>query len=507
MPDTETAFQRFRQRMGVLRDLAQAAALLSWDQNTYMPDGAHEARGQQLATLEALAHERMTDPDLGGLIEELEGAGLPEDSAEAAMVRQARIEFDRATKLPADLVEALTRHTARARAVWARARHDDDFAAFAPELERMLELKRRQADALGYQDHPYDALHDVFEPGSTAARVKAVFEPLRDATVELVRAIGESQVEVDDAPLRQAFDEALQERFALDTVRAFGYDLEHGRLDRTVHPFATSFSKYDVRITTRYQRSFLNTALFGTLHEAGHGMYEQGIADAYYRTPLEEAVSLGVHESQSRLWENLVGRGLPFWQGAYGRLQRTFPGQLGSVDLQAFYRAINRVHPSLVRVEADEVTYNLHIMIRFELELALLDGSLAVADLPAAWNERYRLYLGVTPPNDALGVLQDVHWSVGLLGYFPTYALGNLMSVQLFEAARAANPDLDDDLRAGRFGPLLGWLRENVHAHGSRYHPDALLQRATGSALDAAPYLRYLERKYGAIYRLGSATA
>ncbi len=503
MTDNEQLLRGLLDRTAVISDLSQAHAVLSWDENTYMPPGAAEARGQQMATLEALAHERLTDPALGELVEALEAAGLPDDSVEAATVRQARRDVDRATKLPVELVEALGKHAARARAVWARARQEQDFATFAPELERMVELKRQEAEALGYDDHPYDALHDLHEPGSTAARLRAVFDPLRRETVELVRAISESGHAIDDGVLRQAYDEADQERFALDTVTAFGYDLEHGRLDRTLHPFAMALGMHDVRITTRYQGHYLNAALFGTMHEAGHALYEQGISSDYYRTPLEGTVGLGVHESQSRLWENLVGRSRAFWEGAFPRLQRTFPGQLRAVPLDDFYAAINRVEPSFIRVEADEVTYNLHVMLRFELEMGLIGGDLAVRDLPAAWNDFMTDALGITPPNDALGVLQDVHWSIGLFGYFPTYTLGNLMSVQLFEAAIAAHPDLPSEIRGGRFATLLGWLRENVHRHGARYLPADLLKRATGSDLDAAPYLAYLRRKYAALYRLG----
>jgi len=503
MTDTDKLLRDLLERAAVISDLSQAHAVLSWDENTYMPPGAAEARGQQMATLESVTHLRLTDPALGELVEALEGAGLPEGSVEAAMVHQARREVDRATKLPVELVEALGKHVSRSRAVWARARQEQNFATFAPELERMVELKRQEAEALGYDEHPYDALHDLYEPGSTAARLRALFEPLRRETVELVRAIGDAGREIDDSVLRQAYDEADQERFALDTVTAFGYDLEHGRLDRTVHPFAMALGMHDVRITTRYQGHFLNTALFGTMHEAGHALYEQGIASAYYRTPLEGTVSLGVHESQSRMWENLVGRNRAFWEGAFPRLQRTFPRQLRGVPLDDFYAAINRVEPSFIRVEADEVTYNLHVMLRFELELGLMGGDLAVRDLPAAWNDAMADMLGLTPPNDALGVLQDVHWSIGLFGYFPTYALGNLMSVQLFDAATAAHPELPREIRAGRFANLLGWLRENVHRHGARYLPDELLKRATGAELDAAPYLGYLRRKYGALYGLG----
>lgn len=503
MPDERTLLQNLRDREGTIRDLRQAQALLAWDQNTYMPEGAAEARAQQIATLAGLAHGFQADPEFGALVEELEAVAFPADSIEAAMVRQARREFNIATRLPDELVRDLSRHAVRAQQIWARAREARDFAPFAPALEHMVDLKRKQADALGYQDHPYDALHDAYEPGSTAARVRSVFEPLRQATTSLVRRIQASGVQHDDAVLRQAFDETEQEAYALEVVTSFGYDLQHGRLDRTVHPFATAFSKYDVRITTRYQPDHLSPALFGTFHESGHGMYEQGIADEHYRTFLEVPASLGIHESQSRLWENLIGRSRSFWQGAYPGLQRRFASQLKQQGVETFYGAINRVEPSYIRVEADEVTYNLHIMLRFELELALIDGSLAVRDLPEAFDALMQEYLGITPPDAALGVLQDVHWATGLFGYFPTYALGNLMSVQLFEAAKSAISGLEDDVRAGDFGRLLGWLRDNVHVHGSRYLPDELLRRATGSDLDAGPYLRYLEAKFGDLYHLG----
>ena len=496
------ALREVRARFAIIADLSQAADLLSWDQNTYMPSGAAEARGQQLATLKGVVHARLADARLGELLDQLERAGLPEDSVDAALVRQARRKVARARKLPEAFVEALTRQASRARQVWAEARAQNAYRLFAPELERLLELKRREADYLGFEAHPYDALHDEFEPGSSASSLRAVFGPLRERAVAMLAAIREQAAPADDV-LRQVFDEGKQEQFGLEVVRGFGYDLQHGRLDRALHPFAQALSKYDVRITTRYKLRYLNTALFGCMHEAGHALYEQGIHDAFQRTPLGETISLGVHESQSRLWENLVGRSYAFWQGSYPRLQELFPAQLGEVPLDEFYAAINRVEPSLIRVEADEVSYNLHVMIRFELELALLEGTLAVAELPEAWNAKYQAYLGLVPPTDSEGCLQDIHWSVGLFGYFPTYTLGNVMSVQLFEAARAALPGLEDELRRGEFGALLGWLREHVHRHGSRYLPDELLRRATGSPLEAGPYLRYLQRKFGALYDLG----
>lgn len=487
-----------KNHFAVVDDIGNAASLLGWDQNTKMPAGANTARGQMMATLGVLSHERMTDKRVGKWLKELEKAKL--SPVESAMVRQTRRTYDRATKIPADFVETWAKQRSKAQAVWIEARQKNDFKLFAPELKKVFDLTRQYADYIGYKDHPYDALHDMYEVGSTSANVKKVFEPLRNETVKLVQAIQGGKKQNSDKVLHQAYDEGLQETFAVDVVKTFGYDFHHGRLDRTVHPFAQGISKYDVRITTRYSPNFVSMALFGTMHEAGHAMYEQGIADKYHRTPLGHSISLGIHESQSRMWENLVGRSKPFWTWAYPRLQETFPKQLKKVALETFYAAINKVSPSFIRVEADEVTYNLHVMVRFELELALLEGSLKIKDLPEAWNAKYQEYLGITPPDDAQGCLQDVHWSFGLVGYFPTYTLGNIMSVQLFEAAKKAHPSIEKDMTEGKFDKLFDWLRQNVHEHGSRYLPQDLLKRATGSTLDSAPYIAYLNNKFRSLY-------
>ena len=495
----QTTLEHLKAQLALTADLTQAQALLSWDQNVYLPPGAAAARGQQMASLGRLIHERATDSQLGEWLTTLADVGAGADTPDAALVRVARRNFDKATKLPGPFVEDFTQARSASQAAWVGARAASDFSQFAPHLEKMVDFNLRQAEYLGFDTHPYDALHDLYEPGSTTERLRTVFAELRGALVPLLRELAD---QASDAPLHQAFPEADQEAFATHVIRAFGYDFEHGRLDRTVHPFATSFSKYDVRITTRYNANFLSQALFGTLHEAGHALYEQGISSAYDRSPLGTAVSLGIHESQSRLWENLVGRSQGFWHWAYPKLQATFPAQLGGVSQGEFYRAINRVSPSLIRVEADEVTYNLHIMVRFELELALLEGTLKASDLPDAWNAKYQEYLGITPPDDAQGCLQDIHWSIGMFGYFPTYTLGNLASVQLFDAVKAAQPDLEGDIQRGQFGNLLGWLREHIHQHGSRYEPAELLRRATGRELEAAPYIRYLKDKFGALYGL-----
>jgi carboxypeptidase Taq len=489
-----------RQRFALLADLGQAAGLLAWDRHTYLPAAAGASRGRQSAALDAVSHEKLSDPAVGELLARLEDAEL--SPVDARLVQLGRRRHDRAVALPASLVQELADARSQAQDAWLDARKHKEFARFAPHLQRMFELSRRQAERLGYAEHPYDALHDEYEIGSTVARVRGLFDELRPALVHLAGSLAAAGEVQSDAALHGEFDPKRQEEFVIGEVRRFGFDFERGRLDPTVHPFAEAMGRTDVRITTRYRRDFLASSVFATFHEAGHGLYEQGVNEEFDRSPLGDAISLGVHESQSRMWENLVGRSLPFWRGAYPRLQATFPEALGKVGLDEFYRAVNCVKPSFIRVEADEVTYNLHVIARFELELAMLEGSLPAAELPEAWNASYRDLLGITPPDDLLGCLQDVHWSLGLIGYFPTYTLGNLMSVQLFEAARKAIPDLERRMEAGDHGALLGWLRENVHLQGSLHQPDELLRRATGSALDAAPYLRYLSSKFSGLTRL-----
>lgn len=497
---SSSALETLQRHMGVLTDLEHIASLLEWDQQTHMPAGAAEARAGQLASLRRLVHERLTDERLGQWLDETQRQQHDEDTE--VMLQLTRRHYEREQKIPADFLEEYIRLCSQAQHIWARARQNDAFADFAPTLERIVDMSRRRADYLGYDDHPYDALHDLYERGSTVARLNRVFDELRQDIVPLIVNISSHGRDISDALLQQHYDENQQEAFALEAVRRFGYSFEHGRLDRTVHPFAISMSKYDVRITTRYDPQNLAMALFGTMHEAGHGMYEQGIADRYQRSILAESASLGVHESQSRLWENIIGRSYSYWQYAYPALQTRFPEQLSAVPLDLFYAAINKVSPSFIRVEADEVTYNVHIMIRYELELALIEGSLKVRDLPEAWNSKYQQYLGITPPNDRLGCLQDVHWAAGLIGYFPTYSLGNIMSMQLFEAAVARHPSIEEDMQQGDFALLLTWLRDNIHQHGCKYTPEALLQRATGQALQAKPYLRYLKNKFGNLYRV-----
>jgi carboxypeptidase Taq len=464
-----------------------------------MPEGGVEGRAEQLATLSRLAHEMLVSRETAELLAALED---PDPGSEAfAFVRLARREYERAAKLPNRLVEELARVTALAQPAWARARARSDWASFEPYLQKIVPLQRETVECLGYEDHLYDALLDLYEPGAKKARLQEIFGELKAELVPLIREISALSDGDRSRPLYGRFDEKKQEEFARQVVSDFGYDWKRGRLDRVVHPFCISLAgPGDVRITTRFDPGWLSPALFATLHEAGHAIYEQGIDTAYSRTPLSGGTSMGVHESQSRLWENLVGRSRKFWSFYYPRLREVFPQALGDTDLETFYCAINEVKPSEIRVEADELTYNLHILLRFELEISLLEDELAVSELPAVWNAKMEEYLGVTPEDEANGVLQDVHWAAGLFGYFPTYTIGNVLAAQFFEAALKAHPDIPEEMGDGEFGTLRRWLWENIHRHGSRYDPDELIERATGRPLETAPYLRYLKKKFGELY-------
>ncbi len=491
--------QQLLERLATIGDVRSAASVLAWDRQTYMPAGGVEGRARQLATLARLAHEMLVSNETRRLLEAA-GHGEP-GSEEAALLRLSRREHGRAARLPARLVEETTRATALAEPAWMRAREVPDWALFAPHLEKVLALKKEQAEHLGGGEHAYDAMLDLYAPGSTTAGLRRMFDELKAGILPLVRGIRGGPDEDREAPLRGEFDEERQEEFGREVISRFGYDWSRGRQDRAVHPFCINFGgPDDVRITTRVDRNLVQIALFAFCHEAGHGLYEQGVNPAYSRTPLTGGVSMGVHESQSRLWENLVARSRPFWSHFYPRLRSVFPDALNGTGAEGFYRAVNAVRPSPIRTEADELTYNLHVLLRFELEVDLFEGDLSAADLPEAWNAKTREYLGFTPETDAVGVLQDTHWALGLFGYFPTYATGNVLSVQLFEAAVRDRPQIPDEMGRGEFGALLGWLRENIHRHGSRYEPDELIERATGRPCDTAPYLRYLKTKFGELY-------
>lgn len=492
------------ERLKDIKNLNSAGAVLGWDQQTQMPPGGASARAAQLATLARISHEMFTSDETARLLEdaaaELNGADY--DSDEASMVRVIREDYEQDARLPAALVAELASLTTLAHEVWAHARATNDFRHFQPSLERIVELTLEVADKLGYRDHPYDALAGQYERGITMAQIKHIFDEHKPALVRLIADVNAVSDRVSDAVLHQDFEIEKQRRFAIDTVTAYGFDFTRGRQDVAVHPFETAFSRDDVRITTRFHQDFLNPALFGMMHEAGHGMYEQGVGANLEGTPLARGTSLAVHESQSRMWENIVGRSKAFWSWALPQLQAVFPEQLGSVDLDTFYRAINKVEKSFIRVEADEATYNLHIMLRFELETELVTGKLKVSDLPEEWNDRFESFFGIAPPNDRLGVLQDIHWSGGMIGYFPTYALGNLLSVQYYNQAVKERPSIPDDIASGRFDTLRTWLNEKIHVHGRKFTSDELTRRITGESIQSRDYLAYLQNKLGEVYGL-----
>ncbi|MGD9092263.1 MAG: carboxypeptidase M32 [Anaerolineales bacterium] len=499
----ENQLNQLKTILAEISDLNHVAALLGWDQQTYMPSGGYTDRGNQLATISRLAHSKFTSDEVGHLLEELQPSveQADPDSDEARLVKVTRREFDKLTEVPPEMVVEFAQLTTTANQVWETARVENDFPAFQPFLEKIVDWRQRYANLFAPFDHIYDPLLDDFEPGMKTADVKEIFNTLRPQQVSLIQAISE-RPQVDDTFLHQPYDEGKQWDFGIEVATKFGYDWDRGRQDKSVHPFTTSFGIDDVRITTRFLPNYVSSAIFSTMHEAGHGLYELGIDHTLARTPLASGASLAIHESQSRMWENLVGRSRPFWEHFYPRLKDYFPSQLGNIDLQAFYKGINKVEPSLIRVEADEATYNLHIMLRLELEIALMEGSLAVKDLPEAWISRMEEYLGITPPDDTNGVLQDVHWSIGMIGYFPTYALGNLVSVQLWEQINNDISNLDEKMRKGEFAPLLEWLRENIHRHGAKFEPQEMVQRITGTRIDPAPYMNYLQTKFSDIYSL-----
>jgi len=498
-----SALDTLNERIREVADLRHAADLLEWDERVYMPAGGATTHGEMQATLRRLAHEKFTGADVGDLLgrarDEL-GSADP-DGRDARLLAVTARDYRKATQVPAAYVAEHAQVVSAAQHAWGDARQASDFAAFRPHLEKVIALKRQYVTFFPGGAHPYDALLDDYEPGMTTADVKAVFDVVRPRQIALLKVIA-GRPQVDDALLRQPFPESGLLQFSVDVASAFGFDWTRGRQDKSTHPFATAIGCDDVRITTRFMDRYPFSLLFGTLHETGHALYEQGVARTHHRTQLEGGASLGVHESQSRLWENLVGRSRPFWEHFYPVLQARVPEQLRGVTVDRFYQAINKVEPSLIRVEADEATYNMHVMMRVELEIALVEGRLDVADLPAAWNRLMEEYLGVRPADDATGVLQDIHWSAGLLGYFATYTLGNLISAQLWERFAAAHPTCDADIRRGDFSALLSWLRTEVHQHGRMFEPQELVRRATGAPVDPAPYLRYLEQKFGEIYSL-----
>ncbi|MBL8065037.1 MAG: carboxypeptidase M32 [Chthonomonadaceae bacterium] len=490
--------QNLKTRLAEINAINMANALMDWDHQCFMPHGAAEARAQHQGILSRLAHEMFTSDETQRLVQDSVSECANED--DSAMLRVVKREIDQATKIPAELVEKKMRLSALGHETWVRARQTNDFNLFAPVLEDMFGIAREEAGHLGYTDHVYDALTDLYEEGATKAGWDSMFSMIKLPLVELVRRIKESGEQPDDSIFYGQWEDTAQAGFTEMLAKDVGFDFDRGRQDTAAHPFCTNFSVNDVRLTTRF-KPYLASAIFGTLHEAGHGMYEQGSPGEWDMSPLAGGVSLGIHESQSRTWENIVGRSRAFWQRYLPKLKAAFPS-FPDVPLDQFYKAINKVEPSLIRVEADEVTYNLHIMVRYEVECALLTGAIAVKDLPDFWNSKYEEYLGITPPNDAEGCLQDVHWSAGSIGYFPTYSMGNILSYQLWEKLCKDLGDVDALMSAGNFTPILEWLQSKVYRHGKKYPPAELMTRVTGRALDARPYVDGITKKYEALYSL-----
>lgn len=482
--------------------LTSIQGLLDWDEQTYLPPAAGAYRAEQLAYLAGKTHQRATDPALGEMLDELVDSDLASDvhSESGAVIQHLKKNYDKKTKLPQSLVEELTRTSSLGQQAWQAARKADDFKIFEPLFTKTVELKQQEAEAIGYEDNIYDALLDDYEPGESTTNVASVLAGLRDQLVPLVQKIADSDRMPKVEILRQTYPVDQQEAFGKQAAGAIGFDFQTGRLDVTAHPFCGGAGPNDVRLTTRYDADDFVSGFFSILHEAGHGIYEQGLPSEHFGLPTGEAVSLGIHESQSRMWENIVGRSRAFWEHFLPHAKKAFPEPLKGVDLDTFFFAVNDSRPSLIRVESDEATYNLHILIRFELEQALLTGDLKPADAPAAWDEKYQQYLGIQAPSAANGILQDVHWSAGLFGYFPTYSLGNLYASQLFEQADADLGGLNAQFSQGDFAPLLGWLRENIHQHGQRYTAAELVEKVSGKPLSHDALMRHLNGKYGELY-------
>ena len=484
--------------IGRLRAIEQ---LLDWDQETQMPRGGVQPRAESAALIAGLAHERLIGDELRSLLDT--ASAEEEDFAAQTNLREMRRAVQRNVNIPIALVKEIAQTSIMAKDAWASARRTSDFDEFAPFLARLVNLKKQVAECIGYDTEPYDALMDEFEPGARAADIERLFASLRESTVGLLERIRNASKRPDTSILARKYPIDRQVRLSRAMAETLGFDFSAGRADVSVHPFCTTIGGCgDVRITTRYDEQFLSGALFGTLHETGHALYEQGLLREHTFTPMGEAVSLGIHESQSRMWENMVGRGQPFWSFHWDGLKTLFPESLGDLSVEEFYGAINAVEPSFIRVEADELTYNLHIILRFEIERALFNGSLEVQDVPAVWNEKMTTSLGIAPRSDAEGCLQDIHWSLGAFGYFATYALGNLYAAQLFAQARRDIPDLYDRIAANDQKPLLRWLRQNIHQHGRRFRADELIERVTGAPLSIEPFVGYVTEKYSEVYGL-----
>jgi carboxypeptidase Taq len=503
---SEAKYKELRGRLAEIADLGKTISLLGWDQQVMMPPGGAAVRAEQLGTVGRIAHQKFIDPAVGSLIDDLRGWAEQHeyDSTEASLVRVAAKDWEKASKVSPDLRAEMSRSAALANPVWVEARKTNDFKSFLPVLRKNLDLRKRYIECFEVDDEPYDIVLDDYERGMRTKEVRRIFDYLKEHQAPLVKEVaarGESETRVHNFAIEP------QKVFELEVLREFGFTEDAWRLDPTVHPFASGTGVTDIRITTRYFTEHLG-GLFGTMHEFGHGLYENQVDPSLERTPLARGVSLGMHESQSRMWENLVGRSQPFWRRFFPRLQELQPDALAGYDVERWYREVNTVEPTLIRVEADETTYNLHIILRFELEQAMLADEFPLEQLPEEWNRRIWDYLGIEVPNDTEGVLQDVHWSGGSIGYFPTYALGNLISAQIWEKITAEVPGLEEGFEQGEFGPLRDWLRENLHRHGRKFSPRETLELVSGSPeIDPAPYVRYLREKLAPIYGIAATGA
>ncbi|WP_134669631.1 carboxypeptidase M32 [Halorussus marinus] len=498
--EASETYTEFIEKVQRLSNVGQAAGVLAWDQEVMMPEGGTPARSKQRSTLSSLSHELLTSEEMADLLDELEAESLAPERE--AVVREIRRKHDRAAKVPQELVEEISEVSSEAMPVWQEAREDDDFEAFAPTLEKLVELKREYAEHIDPDRDPYEVLFEEYEPYLGVETAEEVLQRLRDELVPLVEAVRESDADLATDTFEGEFDTDVQEELTRDVLDTLGYDWDHGRLDTAPHPFSTG-NQFDARVTTRFNEEDPLGALMSTIHEFGHATYTLGLPREAYGTPLGESRDMTVHESQSRLWENHVGRSAAFWERFLPKVQDRFPDRLGDASVEDVYEAANEVYEdNLIRVEADELTYHMHIVVRFEIERDLVRGDLDVEDVPEVWNDKYEEYLGVRPDSDAEGCLQDIHWSHGDFGYFPTYSLGSVLAAQLYDSAADDIDGLDEKIAAGEFEPLHDWLTENVHRHGSRYTTDDLVRQATGEGYTADYFLDYVKSKYGALYEL-----
>ena len=495
-------FPLLLKKMYDIYDLGKVIKVLDWDKEVNMPPGGLEGRSQQIATISRLKHELFTSEEFGDLISksEEEVIGFAYESFEASLIRCLKKSYSKTKKLTVAYINKENDLSSRARFAWGKARQESDYKQFQPLMQEVIEACREKAELYGYEETPYDALLDNYETEAKTKEVSIILDKLKKDLVPFLELVNASKFKVDDSFLYQSFPIDKQKEFAIQISKSVGYDYQRGHLGTVVHPFCTNFNKNDVRITTRWHENFLNAGIFGVLHESGHALYEQGMDDSLKRTELCNATSLGIHESQSRMNENMVGRSLGFWQKNFPLLKNLFPTQFQNIDVMDFYRGINKVKPSFIRVEADELSYNLHILLRFELEQDMLNGNLSAKDLPAAWNDKMQKYLGLKVDKDSNGCLQDVHWSRPGFGYFPTYTLGNLYAAQFMEAAISQDKNIHEDLRNGENQSLLKWLRTHIHSQGKKFTPKELVIRVTGKPLSQEPFMKYVRKKYSLIY-------